>query len=102
MSEPSSRSARGAAPFSVLQVASECYPLVKTGGLADVVGALPAALRTEGIEARVLLPGYPVVLRSLGPAAQVLELPSLFGGHARVLAAEPYGFKVFVIDAPHL
>ena len=32
----------------VLSVASECVPLVKTGGLADVVGALPAALATTG------------------------------------------------------
>ena len=32
----------------VLSVASECAPLVKTGGLADVVGALPAALAAEG------------------------------------------------------
>ena len=41
----------------VLSVASEMYPLVKTGGLADVVGALPAALAPEGIRIRTLLPG---------------------------------------------
>ena len=40
-------------------------PLVKTGGLADVVGALPAALAREGIETRTLLPGYPAVLAAL-------------------------------------
>ena len=34
----------------VLAVASEVYPLVKTGGLADVVGALPAALAPHGID----------------------------------------------------
>ena len=34
-------------PVSVLSVASEVYPLVKTGGLADVTGALPAALARE-------------------------------------------------------
>ena len=49
----------------VLSVASECAPLVKTGGLADVVGALPAALAPEGVEMRVLLPGYPAVMAAL-------------------------------------
>ncbi|MGF1501774.1 MAG: glycogen synthase GlgA [Paracoccaceae bacterium] len=44
--------------MKVLAVASEAVPLVKTGGLADVVGALPAALAGEGVEMRVLLPGY--------------------------------------------
>ena len=38
----------------VLSVASECVPLVKTGGLADVVGALPGALGRLGWEMRVL------------------------------------------------
>ena len=46
----------------VLSVASEVYPLVKTGGLADVAGALPPALARRGIEVRTLLPGYPAVL----------------------------------------
>ena len=42
----------------MLQVASECAPFVKTGGLADVVGALPAALIAEGVETQVMLPAY--------------------------------------------
>ena len=45
--------------IKVLAVASEVFPLVKTGGLADVVGALPAALRHHGIEMRVMMPAYP-------------------------------------------
>ena len=36
--------------LKVLSVASEIFPLVKTGGLADVAGALPAALAREGVE----------------------------------------------------
>ena len=44
--------------MKVLHVAAECYPLAKTGGLGDVVSALPAALRGCGIDARVALPGY--------------------------------------------
>ena len=46
----------------VLAVASEIYPIIKTGGLADVVGALPAALKPRGVETRTLVPGYPNVL----------------------------------------
>jgi len=42
-------------PVRVLAVASEIYPLVKTGGLADVTGALPGALKAEGIETRTLV-----------------------------------------------
>ncbi|MEI7607131.1 MAG: glycogen/starch synthase, partial [Rhodospirillaceae bacterium] len=49
----------------VLFVTSECYPVVKTGGLADVSAALPPALAEIGVDARVLLPGYPAVLEAL-------------------------------------
>ncbi|MFC7332610.1 glycogen synthase GlgA [Rhodocista pekingensis] len=63
----------------VLFVASECFPYVKTGGLADVVAALPAALRELGIDARLLLPGYPPVLKALGEARPLRDLPPLPG-----------------------
>ena len=46
----------------VLSVTSECAPLIKTGGLADVAGALPAALKPLGWEMITLLPGYPQVM----------------------------------------
>ena len=49
----------------VLSVASELYPLIKTGGLADVAGALPGALAPLGVEMRTLVPGYPAVLAGL-------------------------------------
>src|SRR5258708_34201646 len=42
----------------VLYVTSEVYPFAKTGGLADVSAALPAALRELGIDVRLLVPGY--------------------------------------------
>jgi starch synthase len=44
--------------LSILFVVSECVPLAKTGGLADVAAALPAALRRQGHDARVLMPCY--------------------------------------------
>jgi starch synthase len=86
----------------VLSVASEIYPLIKTGGLADVTGALPIALKPEGIEVRTVVPGYPSVMSSLGPVEGVLHLPHFFGGEARLLRATSCELSLFVLDAPHL
>ena len=93
--------------MKVLQVASEVFPLVKTGGLADVMGALPAALGKHGMEVRTLVPGYPAVLAALGAhgggeAEAVHAVPALHGGAARVLAGQAAGLDLFVLDAPHL
>ncbi len=49
----------------ILFVSSEAYPLIKTGGLADVSGALPAALTKLGADIRILIPAYPAVLDKL-------------------------------------
>ena len=46
----------------LLFVASEAFPLIKTGGLADVAGSLPEVLRQKGLDVRLLLPGYADVL----------------------------------------
>ena len=52
----------------ILFVTSEAFPLIKTGGLADVSGSLPAALQEIGADVRILMPGYPAVLdRLLNP-----------------------------------
>jgi starch synthase len=87
---------------SVLAVASEAYPAVKTGGLADVVGALPAALAAEGIDVRTLVPGYPQLQRALDETRVVRQFATLRGGPAQVLAARVAGARMFVLDAPHL
>ena len=86
----------------VLSVASEIYPIIKTGGLADVAGALPIALRSEGIEVQSLVPGYPAVLDGLEAAEQVLEWPLFFGGATRLLKGSCGELDLLVIDAPHL
>ncbi|MCO6416744.1 glycogen synthase GlgA [Siccirubricoccus sp. KC 17139] len=86
----------------LLAIASECFPLVKTGGLADVVGALPGALAPEGIAATTLLPGYPSVLAAIPGAVKLRALPELFGGPARVLAGTAHGLDLLVLEAPHL
>jgi len=86
----------------VLSVASEIYPLIKTGGLADVVGALPIALKAEQVDTRTLVPGYPAVLNSVRKTAPVFECAPFFGGKARLLAGTHEGLDLFVLDAPHL
>ena len=47
--------------MKVLFIASECVPFIKTGGLADVVGALPIALKESGADIRVMLPKYGII-----------------------------------------
>jgi starch synthase len=89
-------------PMKVLSVASEIYPIIKTGGLADVVGALPAALKAEGIETRALVPGYPEILKALETTEEIRRLPDFFGGAARLLGGACGELDLFVIDAPHL
>ena len=86
----------------VLAVASEIFPLVKTGGLADVVGALPAALAGEGIATRTLVPGYPAVMKAVRGAPAVHAWDDLFGGPARLVAAKKLDLDLCVLDAPHL
>jgi starch synthase len=86
----------------VLSVASECVPLIKTGGLADVVGALPAALAGLGWEMRVLLPAYRPLRDRLAEMQSVMKLPVLFGGPAMVFFGKIEGLSLYLLDAPHL
>lgn len=88
--------------MKVLSVASECVPFVKTGGLADVVGALPGALSAYGVDMRVMLPGYESVIAALGKHRTVAREDTLFGGPARLLAGKAEGLSLYVLDAPHL
>lgn len=60
---PQADERRDGTDLKVLHIASECVPFIKTGGLADVVGALPRALARMGCEVRVVLPCYGSVNR---------------------------------------
>ena len=86
----------------VLSIASEIFPLIKIGELADVTGALPIALKSEGIEVRTVVPGYPSVMNSLGVVEGVVHLPNFFGAEARLIRATSCELGLFVLDAPHL
>ena len=86
----------------VLSVASEAFPLIKTGGLADVVGALPGALAPLGVEVKTLLPGYPAVMKAVRTGEVVHRWRSLFGGKGSLLEAQVGPLKLLALDAPHL
>ncbi len=88
--------------LKVLSVASEVFPLVKTGGLADVTGALPGALAREDVDMRTLVPAFPAVTNQLSEAELAHEYVDLFGAPARVLAGRAAGLDIFAVDAPHL
>lgn len=89
--------------LNVLSVASEAVPLVKTGGLADVVGALPEALAPHGVATTTLLPGYPAVVATLPKKPKVLhKWESLLGEPARLLAGRIGAHDLLVLDAPGL
>jgi starch synthase len=70
------------AVLRVIHVSMECHPFSKVGGMADVVGALPAALQGMGVEGRILTPYY----------------PQLYDGE---IGPELASFEVWVGDAPH-
>lgn len=88
--------------MQVLSVTPEIFPLIKTGGLADVTGALPVALAGLGVRTRSLLPGYPVVMAALKKKKPVHQYAALQGGKATLHAAEVAGLDMLVLDAPHL
>jgi len=87
----------------ILFVASEAHPLIKTGGLADVIGSLPAALAARGADARLLLPAYHDAVARAGPLAPVAHifLPGLAHG-VTLLEGELPGTRVktWLVDFP--
>ena len=87
--------------MKVLHVCSEFYPLLKTGGLADVLGALPQAQNQIGLDARILLPAYPAISAGISNTQVVAEFDN-FAGHVVLRYGEYNGVGVYLIDAPHL
>jgi starch synthase len=91
-------------PLRILYATSEYAPLVKTGGLADVAGALPAALRRLGLDVRVLLPAYRGSIDALAPAGNATRLPSIARLPAADLLEVEFPGKVpgWIVDCPSL
>ncbi|MEW5966610.1 MAG: glycogen synthase GlgA [Pseudomonadota bacterium] len=91
----------------ILFVASEAFPLVKTGGLGDVVYSLPHALCDRGADLRLLLPGYRALLRQL-EQVRILGWLDLRGSEgivsARILETRhsDFPFPLWIVDCPPL
>lgn len=85
----------------LLFVASEAYPLIKTGGLADVAGSLPEVLRQQGMDVRLLLPAYQHVLDSIAAPEQVADM-EVDGTALRILATvlPGTGLVTWLLDHP--
>ena len=89
--------------MQVLAVTPEIFPLIKTGGLADVTGALPIALARQGVTTRTLVPGYPVVMKAFRKKKAAAPICLAAGRQGlRLLAAKVAGLDLLVLDAPHL
>jgi starch synthase len=85
-------------------VAAEIGPHAKVGGLADVVSALPQALKNAGAEPSIIVPGYKVLLENLTAEPFAEDQAMMFGSsreHFRILRAEAAGgIPLYLIDHP--
>ena len=95
--------------MQVLFVTSEVTPIIKTGGLADVSAALPAALVGLGVDIRILLPCYPQVVKALKDLQIITDFfekpPSGFDNFppSRLLMGSlPSGIPLYVLDCPEM
>lgn len=88
--------------ISVLYAASEAVPFIKTGGLADVTGSLPAAFSKRSVECRVVLPKYAAMKRRFAERLEsVCSFEVFFDGCMRyvgILTAEENGIRYYFVD----
>lgn len=91
--------------MKLLFAASEAYPLVKTGGLADVASGLTAALAALGCDVRIILPAYPEALDGAEAKGEDLALGDPLGtSETRLISARMpgTGIDVWLVDCPPL
>ncbi len=89
----------------VLFTASEIYPLAKTGGLADVSASLPVQLVRQGVNVRLLMPGYTCALEQISKPQVVADLGEILpGASVRLVAGwtPDSGLPIWLVDCPSL
>ena len=89
-------------PLKILFVTSEVYPLIKTGGLADVSSGLPLALKASGHDVRIIIPAYKTALQNAGKTK--IKLKTIAGSAIRLLEGKLPNSQVPVwfVDSPEL
>ena len=89
--------------MDILFASSEAHPLVKTGGLADVSGSLPRAIKNAKQEIRLIVPGYRAAVAAAGSLKAVAELvlPGP-GTPVRILQGSlpQTRVRLYLVDAP--
>ncbi|MBF0266003.1 MAG: glycogen synthase GlgA [Gammaproteobacteria bacterium] len=85
----------------ILYVCSEAFPLIKTGGLADVAGSLPAALLSKSQDVRLVLPAYPEVLSKI-KKQKIIAKSQYYMQSVNIIETKLPGTKVitWLIDCP--
>src|SRR5579864_5381823 len=100
--DPRQRQGEGQPPLRVLHAAAELFPWVKTGGLGDVMAALPPALAARGIDVRLVLPGFSALLDALEPHRILRLRTPFFPERVRLALAQlpESGISLYLIDHP--
>lgn len=88
--------------LQLLSVTAEMFPFVKTGGLGDVAGSLPTALRHHGVRTRTILPGYPSVMSALTHKNEAYIFLDMLGYRATLWEGTAHGHHLYVVDVPEL
>lgn len=91
---------------NILFVASECVPFIKTGGLADVVGALPKSLNKERFDVRVVIPNYRCIPQKYRDQFRTvcsfdMQMGNLGMVYVGILEYDLDGIKYYFIDNKH-
>ncbi|MDV4152624.1 glycogen synthase GlgA [Clostridium sp. AL.422] len=88
--------------MNILFVASEAHPLIKTGGLGDVIGALPIALRELGVDVRVVIPNYGDIKEEIKGNLKFIDSFNVKVGwrvqYCGILEYEYEGVKFYLLD----
>jgi starch synthase len=85
-------------------VAAEAAPHAKAGGLADVIGSMPGALKAAGEEPSLIVPGYASIMESVESSPVLRDVPLRFGAGVErfsvLRAADQHGVPMYLIDHP--
>ena len=89
-------------PIEITMVASEMFPFAKSGGLGDVIGALPPALERMGHKVCVYLPAYRSILRKYEPGSPTQVADVFSDARYEVFSLEHEGVSVQLVAADEL